>query len=168
MSISPLPGAQRVIKTPLCLRVGGRKPPGFQLTDAFKRGTTNKKWTKKSPHVGESETVLILNSRLWIPKFRCCIEARDSGFHKENFPRSGFHRQKFSVFRNLACGQALLFGRVKRVSRERASERPSREGIGELARRLSGIRIPKHGATKTSTVQTLQEASNAVFSFVCF
>ena len=32
-------------------------------------------------------------------------------------------------FRNLiACEQALLFGRVKRVSRERASERPSREG----------------------------------------
>ena len=28
----------------------------------------------------------------------------------------------------LACEQALLFGRVKRVSRERASERRSREG----------------------------------------
>ena len=45
----------------------------------------------------------------------------------------------------IACEQALLFGRVKRVSRERASERRSREGparltsltqIGELARRL--------------------------------
>ena len=54
----------------------------------------------------------------------------------------------------LACEQALLFGRVKRVSRERASERRSRDGqrraprsrvlarlislaqIGELARRL--------------------------------
>ena len=44
----------------------------------------------------------------------------------------------------LACEQALLFGRVRRVSRERASERRSREGptltllaqIGELARRL--------------------------------
>ena len=50
----------------------------------------------------------------------------------------------------LACEQALLFGRVKRVSREHASERQSREGprsrvlarlaslaqIGELARRL--------------------------------
>ena len=35
----------------------------------------------------------------------------------------------------LACEQALLFGRVKRVSRERASERRSREGPakGELA-----------------------------------
>ena len=35
----------------------------------------------------------------------------------------------------LACEQALLFGRVKRVSRERASERRSREGQrkGELA-----------------------------------
>ena len=50
-------------------------------------------------------------------------------------------------FYQLACEQALLFGRVKRVSRERASERRSREGrvlarltslaqIGELARRL--------------------------------
>ena len=51
---------------------------------------------------------------------------------------------------NVACEQALLFGRVKRVSRERASERRSREGqssrvharlaslaqIGEPARRL--------------------------------
>ena len=35
----------------------------------------------------------------------------------------------------LACEQALLFGRVKRVSREHASERRSREGQrkGELA-----------------------------------
>ena len=35
----------------------------------------------------------------------------------------------------IACKQALLFGRVKRVSRERASERRSREGQrkGELA-----------------------------------
>ena len=32
--------------------------PGFQLTDAFKRSTTNKKLTKKPPHVRESETVL--------------------------------------------------------------------------------------------------------------
>ena len=49
----------------------------------------------------------------------------------------------------VACEQALLFGRVKRVSRERASGRRSREGprplarlaslaqIGELARRLN-------------------------------
>ena len=49
----------------------------------------------------------------------------------------------------VACAQALLFGRVKRVSRERASGRRSREGprpltrlaslaqIGELARRLN-------------------------------
>ena len=35
----------------------------------------------------------------------------------------------------IACEQAFLFGRVKRVSRERASERRSREGQrkGELA-----------------------------------
>ena len=30
--------------------------------------------------------------------------------------------------KNVACEQALLFGRVKHVSRERASERRSREG----------------------------------------
>ena len=47
----------------------------------------------------------------------------------------------------LACEQAFLFGRVKRVSRERASERRSREGlaplaqIGELARRLPKCRL---------------------------
>ena len=49
---------------------------------------------------------------------------------------------KFSGFeceRTVACEQALLFGRVKRVSRERASERRSREGqIGKLVRRLKG------------------------------
>ena len=57
--------------------------------------------------------------------------------------------QQFSS-KNIACEQALLFGQVKRVSRERASERRSREGlrsrvvarlaslaqIGELARAL--------------------------------
>ena len=41
----------------------------------------------------------------------------------------------FLSLRSVACEQALLFGRVKRVSRERASERRSREGQrkGELA-----------------------------------
>ena len=41
---------------------------------------------------------------------------------------------------NLACEQALLFGRAKRVSRERASERrvlARLAQIGELARRLT-------------------------------
>ena len=37
----------------------------------------------------------------------------------------------------LACEQALLFGRVKRVSRERASERRSCEGPRPLARAFS-------------------------------
>ena len=55
-----------------------------------------------------------------------------------------FWSKKFVIMSNfmcldnlmdLACQQALLFGRVKRVSRERASERRSREGPakGELA-----------------------------------
>ena len=47
----------------------------------------------------------------------------------------------------LACEQALLFGRVKRVSRERASERRSREGQNKrpLARAFSrgSLRLPK-------------------------
>ena len=34
----------------------------------------------------------------------------------------------------IACEQALLFGRVKRISRELASERRSREGPPSLAR----------------------------------
>ena len=38
---------------------------------------------------------------------------------------------------DLACEQALLFGRAKRVSRERASASPAQ--AGELARRLSFI-----------------------------
>ena len=37
-------------------------------------------------------------------------------------------RQSGQAVKELACEQALLFGRVKRVSRERASERRSREG----------------------------------------
>ena len=43
----------------------------------------------------------------------------------------------------IACKQALLFGRVKRVLRERASERRSREG--PLARAFSrdSLRLPK-------------------------
>ena len=60
------------------------------------------------------------------------------------------------------CEQALLFGRVKRVSRERASEGWSREGllerlaslaqIGELARRLCP-RIPKSHEQMYSGIQ---------------
>ena len=41
-----------------------------------------------------------------------------------NLLNSIYRRNKFP----LACEQALLFGRVKRVSRERSSERRSREG----------------------------------------
>ena len=69
----------------------------------------------------------------------------------------------------LACEQALLFGRVKRVSRERASERRSREGpprsrvlarltsltqIGELARRLL---VSENGKVQTSWFCMLHE-----------
>ena len=57
------------------------------------------------------------------------------------------HFEGIKATARLACEQALLFGGVKRVSRERVSERRSREGrvlvrfaslaqIGELARRL--------------------------------
>ena len=49
----------------------------------------------------------------------------------------GFHSslQERIIDSFLACEQALLFGRAKRVSRKRASERRSREGQrkGELA-----------------------------------
>ena len=55
------------------------------------------------------------------------------------------------AWQTLACEQALLFERVKRVSRERASERRSRERlaslaqIGELARRLGKLLARKQG-----------------------
>ena len=55
------------------------------------------------------------------------------------------------AWQTLACEEALLFGRVKRVSRERASERRSRERlaslvqIGELARRLGKLLARKQG-----------------------
>ena len=56
----------------------------------------------------------------------------------------------------IACEQTLLFGRAKRVSRERASERRSREGplarafsrarqTGELARRLPMLMLISQG-----------------------
>ena len=51
--------------------------------------------------------------------------------HKEADQRRGLGRPPMVHARiniNLACEQALLFGRMKRVSRERASERRSREG----------------------------------------
>ena len=70
----------------------------------------------------------------------------------------------------LAREQALLFGRVKRVSQERASKRRSRKGqasrvlarltslaqIGELVRRLSAIHPINHCFVLFS------------FMFVCF
>ena len=43
------------------------------------------------------------SNRQWDLNSLSCIsdsKAWDSGFRKENFPRSGFHREKFSAFRN--------------------------------------------------------------------
>ena len=53
----------------------------------------------------------------------------------------------------LACEQALLFGRVKRVSRERASERQSLEGLGpSLARsREARFACPNRRACSQAT-----------------
>ena len=48
---------------------------------------------------------------------------------------TGYYSQggeMYEVTLDLACEQALLFGRVKRVSRERASERRSRDGQSPL------------------------------------
>jgi len=49
--------------------------------------------------------------------------------------KSAIFYQSFISEVSLACEQALLFGRVKRVSRQHASERRSREGQrkGKLA-----------------------------------
>ena len=51
---------------------------------------------------------------------------------------------------SLACEQVLLFGRVKRVSRERASERRSREGqgkgeLGTISHKISSVLRPDEG-----------------------
>ena len=59
------------------------------------------------PRVSSRTLNLFPLRRLEMPPPRCC--------------------QQFSS-KNIACEQALLFGQVKRVSRERASERRSREG----------------------------------------
>ena len=40
-------------------------------------------------------------------------------------------RTTAGIGQNIACEQALLFGRVKRASRERATERRSGEGLGK-------------------------------------
>ena len=52
----------------------------------------------------------------------------------------------------LACEQALLFGRVKRVSRERARERRSREGqrkeqLATVSQKISFVLCPDEGNT---------------------
>ena len=50
----------------------------------------------------------------------------------------------------IACEQALLFGRVKQVSRERASEQRSREGQGKgelasVSHKISFVLRPDEG-----------------------
>ena len=56
-----------------------------------------------------------------------------------------------SLIQILACEQALLFGRVKRVSQERASKRWSREGQRPLARAFSqdSLHLPKQESLLT-------------------
>ena len=61
-------------------------------------------------------------------------------FQMEKWAGMNFSLVKCFVPEHLACEQALLFGRVKRVSRERASERRSREGP---AFSRSSLRLPK-------------------------
>ena len=68
----------------------------------------------------------------------------------------------------IACEQALLFGRVKRVSRERASERRSREGPakGELASISHKFSFPPRKppqSVKTVTANVLQIRKVTVF-----
>ena len=46
---------------------------------------------------------------------------------QQEITRPWYSARVIPATKNLACDQALLFGRVKRVSRERASERRSRE-----------------------------------------
>ena len=63
------------------------------------------------------------------------IKRKIRKFHVEVVQRRQSNVQKRGC--TLACEQAFLFGRAKRVSRERTRERRSREGQGPLARAFS-------------------------------
>ena len=76
----------------------------------------------------------------FLPHALCCCNQNILNNIKTNKKKAIWHStEKFYkvlvLFYGLACEQALLFGRLKRVSRECASERQSREGQrkGELA-----------------------------------
>ena len=59
---------------------------------------------------------------------------------KREFSSGNLKRPNRTFYKSIACKQALLFGRVKRVSRQRASGEArlaSLAQIGELARRLT-------------------------------
>ena len=69
-----------------------------------------------------------------------------------NRARSSFYVvvENTNRYINVASDQALLFGRVKRVSRERASERRSREGQGKgelvtISHKISSVLRPDEG-----------------------
>ena len=73
-------------------------------------------------------------------KQNCCLvstsyQRKIRKFHVEVVQRRQSNVQKGGC--TLACEQAFLFGRAKRVSRERTRERRSREGQGPLARAFS-------------------------------
>ena len=46
---------------------------------------------------------------------------------------------------DLACEQTLLFGQVKRVSRERASERPAKGELATIPYKVSFVLRPDEG-----------------------
>ena len=66
-------------------------------------------------------------------------ETKVISFRKKDLAQLLFSQENLRL--RVACEQVLLFGRVKRVSRERASERRSRERQGGLARLASLAQI---------------------------
>ena len=60
----------------------------------------------------------------------------------------------------LACEQALLFGRVKRVSRERASERQSREGQSPSLARSREARFARPNRRACSQAKNMSPANS--------
>ena len=100
--------------------LGAVNRPGFQLTDAFKRSTTNKKLTKRSPHVRESETVL--DSEFQLVDSGIHVLDRSPGFRILQGKFSAFRIPQAKVFRTPESG-FLNMGRQKRQLCKRCKRR---------------------------------------------
>ena len=145
MSISPLPGAQRVVKSPLCWGPGTSGVFNWLMRlRKYNQWKINKTVLDSEFQVVDSGNQ-VLDSWFFVSGFRIAVV-------------SGI-RIPWVVFRIPKPGISDSARKIFRV--------PDSTGKVFLIPD-SGIRIPIFRATKTSTVQTLQEASNAFFFHSCF